>query len=172
MMIPLPTFLSGREGSLALQPAFAHDRPFLFAVYASSREEMADVAERHPDSRRALLEHEFDARERGYPVHFPGMRRFIVRRGPDRLGRMYLQSAPAFLFLVDLVLLPGWRGLGHGTALLRGLAAHAAETGRPVRLHVEKSNQRAAALYARLGFQVIGEETQHWLMERATHHGE
>jgi ribosomal protein S18 acetylase RimI-like enzyme len=36
-----------------------------------------------------------------------------------------------------------------------------------VRLHVAKRNNRAAALYERLGFRVIEELTQHRLMEYA-----
>ena len=36
-----------------------------------------------------------------------------------------------------------------------------------MRLHVEKRNTRAAALYERLGFRVIEELAQHRLMEHA-----
>ena len=71
------------------------------------------------------------------------------------------------VFIVDLVLLPAHRGSGHGTALLVELIAWSHLRGLPVRLHVEKRNTRAAALYERLGFRVIEELAQHRLMEHA-----
>lgn len=157
-----------RLGPFALHPPRGEaDRQLLLAAYASSREDDAELALRHPDSKRAVIEHEFDSRQLGYPVDFPGVEYFLLRLDDAPAGRLYLQSAPTFVFVVDLVLLPPWRGQGRGTALLRDLIAHAHAAGRVVRLHVAKNNPRAAALYRRLGFQTIGELTHHFLLELA-----
>jgi len=140
-------------------------RTLLFDAYVSSRDGDADLALRHPDSRRALLEHEFESRQRGYPVDFPGVGFFLLSLEGAPAGRAYLQSSADMVFIVDLVLLAPWRGRGRGSAFLHDLIAHAHTTGRPVRLHVAKNNPRAAALYKRLGFQPIEELSRHWLLE-------
>jgi ribosomal protein S18 acetylase RimI-like enzyme len=59
--------------------------------------------------------------------------------------------APGEIRVVDLALLPPWRGRGIGGRLLRELLAEAAAAGLPVRVHVERTNP-ALRLYARLGF--------------------
>jgi ribosomal protein S18 acetylase RimI-like enzyme len=58
------------------------------------------------------------------------------------------------------------RGRGIGTAALRMLLGEAARAGKPVRLHVERTNP-ARHLYERLGFRWIADEGIHWLMEWA-----
>lgn len=157
-----------RLGPFTLHPPRgAEDRLLLLAAYASSREDDTELALRHPDSRRAVIEHEFDSRQLCYPVDFPGVEYFLLRLDAAPAGRLYLQSAPTFVFVVDLVLLPPWRGHGRGTALLRELIDTSHAAGRVVRLHVAKNNPRADALYRRLGFQTVGELTNHFLLQLA-----
>ncbi len=56
-------------------------------------------------------------------------------------------------YLDDLVVLPEFRGLGHGRALLQRAEAYATRWGRSVlRLSVKSGNQNARAFYARAGF--------------------
>jgi ribosomal protein S18 acetylase RimI-like enzyme len=143
------------------------EEDWLFRIYASSREFDADVTSRHLDSQRTLLEHEFNSRQRSYPIDFPGVVFFLLHLHTSPVGRLYVQITPRVVFIVDLVLLPTHRGSGHGTALLADLTAWAHRRGLPVRLHVARHNTRAAALYERLGFRVIEELTQHRLMDYA-----
>jgi ribosomal protein S18 acetylase RimI-like enzyme len=155
-----------RLGPFSLhRPAGDADRTLLFAAYASSRDNAPDLRDRHPDSQRAVLEHEFESRQLGYPIDFPGVEFFLLRLGGEPAGRIYLQLTPTLVFVVDLVLLPFCRGRGHGTALLRDLIDHAHGSGRSVRLHVAKNNPRAAALYQRLGFRPVAELDHHHLLE-------
>jgi ribosomal protein S18 acetylase RimI-like enzyme len=157
-----------RLGPFTLHPAdTTRDRVPLLDAYASSRQGDPDLASRHPESRQAVIEHEFESRQLCYPVDFPGVQFFLLTHGAAPAGRLYLQDAPARVFLVDLVLLPAFRGQGHGTALLQDLIRFAHASRRPLRLHVAKNNPRASALYARLGFQPIGELSQHRLLELA-----
>jgi GNAT superfamily N-acetyltransferase len=164
---PSPPVIPDRLGPFQLEQA--HEDPghriLLFDAYVSSRDGDAELALRHPESRRALLEHEFESRQRGYPVDFPGVRFFLLSLDGAPAGRAYLQSASDVVFVVDLVLLAPWRDRGRGSAFLHDLIAHAHATGRPVRLHVAKNNPRAAALYDRFGFRPIEELSRHWLLE-------
>ena len=163
-----PDLLPAMLGPFSVLPAQGIEADdWFFRIYASSREQDEDVTRRHLDSQRTLLEHEFNSRQRSYPIDFPGVGFFLLYLHTFPAGRLYVQIAPRVVFIVDLVLLPAHRGSGHGTALLVELIAWAHLRGLPVRLHVEKRNTRAAALYERLGFRVIEELAQHRLMEHA-----
>jgi ribosomal protein S18 acetylase RimI-like enzyme len=154
-------------GPFTLIPADAtRDRPQLLDAYASCRQDDPELTSRHPDSRQAVIEHEFESRQLCYPVDFPGVELFLLTLGTAPAGRIFLQANADHLFLVDLVLLPAFRGQGHGTALLQDLIRFAHASRRPLRLHVAKNNPRAAALYQRLGFRPRAELAQHWLLER------
>jgi GNAT superfamily N-acetyltransferase len=68
------------------------------------------------------------------------------------------------ILIVDIALLPEFRGVGIGGALFRDLLAEAAETGRQVTIHVDKFNP-ALRLYQRLGFQIVQDAGADWRME-------
>jgi ribosomal protein S18 acetylase RimI-like enzyme len=156
-----------RLGPFALRVASESpdDQDRLRDAYASSREHDPDLAQRHPESRREILEQEFSSRQHAYRIDFPGVVYYLLEWDGAPAGRLYLQLASTVVFVVDLVLFPPWRGRGHGTALLQELIDSAHASGRPVRLHVAKTNHRAAALYQRLGFQAIDELPRHWLLD-------
>jgi ribosomal protein S18 acetylase RimI-like enzyme len=67
-------------------------------------------------------------------------------------GRLYVHRGGSEIRVVDIALLPEFRGAGVGTRLMRGLQAEATESGRRLTLHVDASNVGARRLYERLGF--------------------
>ena len=69
--------------------------------------------------------------------------------------------------LADIALMPEYRNAGIGTSLIRELLSEGAAAGKPVRLHVARTN-RAQKLYSRLGFAKIGDTGTHFLMEWVT----
>jgi ribosomal protein S18 acetylase RimI-like enzyme len=153
--------------ALTLRPVAAHEDALLFEIFASARNDADDptACEDRSDDRRLRLEHEFASRQRGYRTDFPGVEYLIITAADEPIGRIYLQRTNRHIFVVDIVLLEQWRGLGIGSSLLRSLIAEAGAGERTVRLHVEKSNARAFRLYARLGFTIIGDARTHHLME-------
>lgn len=61
------------------------------------------------------------------------------------------------LHLLNVTVTPAWHGHGHGRALLDAVAARGRALGlATLWLEVRTSNQRARALYSRLGFAEIG----------------
>jgi ribosomal protein S18 acetylase RimI-like enzyme len=66
--------------------------------------------------------------------------------------------------VVDITLLPEFRGRGIGTRLIRDLMDEGARTGSRVTLYVEAFNP-AYRLYTRLGFQRIDEYGAYELLE-------
>ncbi|HTD51708.1 MAG TPA: GNAT family N-acetyltransferase, partial [Thermoanaerobaculia bacterium] len=76
-----------------------------------------------------------------------------------------LHRKPKEIRLVDIALLPAFRGKGVGTRLLAELIAEAKGRGVPLTIHVELFNP-ARRLYDRLGFTPVEEHGVHVLMER------
>jgi ribosomal protein S18 acetylase RimI-like enzyme len=149
---------------LSLRPAEPADEAFLRALYAGVRAgELAAVAWSAQDQ-QAFLAMQFDARERHYAAEFPEADDRIVEFGGERAGRLAVNRDPGGILIVDLALLPAYRGQGVGTALIRLLLDEGLLTSKSVRLHVELSNP-ARRLYERLGFRTIAESPPYLLME-------
>ncbi len=68
------------------------------------------------------------------------------------------------VYVVEIMILPKLRGQGIGTAVVLQLMTTAGESGKPVRLNVNVTNQAAIRFYSRLGFRRIGgDEVQDWM---------
>jgi ribosomal protein S18 acetylase RimI-like enzyme len=138
---------------LALRPVASADRTHLLAVYAASRAEELDQVVWPDGAREAFVESQFDLQDAEYRRANPEGSFDVVEVDGHPAGRLYVDRRPGDLRVVDLALLPAYRGRGVGTALLRDLQRQAEAEGRIVSIHVERTN-RAADLYARLGFEV------------------
>jgi isopentenyl-diphosphate delta-isomerase len=90
----------------------------------------------------------------------PGSTTYVLRRGDERVGRLRLVRTEEQTELAGIQLRPDAQGRGLGTALVRSLQ----EEGRPVTLGVERDNPRARALYARLGFALVGQDDRDHLL--------
>ncbi len=139
-----------------LRPETADDEAFLYAVYASTRQEELDAVGWDEARRQAFLRMQFDAQRRGYRDMFPEGSFLIILCGNDRAGRMVVNRTAHEIRLVDIALLPAFQNQGVGARLVGDLIAEAKQTGRPLRVSVFKPS-RAAAFYQRLGFVKSGE---------------
>jgi len=140
------------------------DREFLCRLYASTRqEELAPVPWSEPE-KEAFLRLQFDAQDRHYQEHFPAAAFQIIELDAQPIGRLYVDRRADEIRLIDIALLPEFRGAGIGTALLMELIDEAAAAGKPLRIHVERFNP-ALRLYQRLGFRPLEEHGVYLLME-------
>lgn len=80
-------------------------------------------------------------------------------------GRLWVDRSGEVTHVLDITLLPAYRRLGLGTALLRELIDEAEAAGRVLSVHVEQFNP-ARTLYERLGFVAVTTHGVHVLMER------
>ncbi len=141
------------------RPVTASDDAFLFELYASTRaEEMAawgwSAAQQEPFLRMQWL-----AQKRGYEARYPSEGHCILEHDGRPVGRLWVVRGEHELLLVDVTLLPVYRGTGLGTSVLRALQEEAAAAGKPLRLHVMRNNP-ALRLYTRLGFMPVAEAGQ------------
>jgi ribosomal protein S18 acetylase RimI-like enzyme len=146
------------------RPAHDGDRPFLQQVYASSREREMEQVPWDEARKAAFLRQQFAAQARSYQQQFPGAEDTVLEHEGQPIGRVQLVRLPDGLLLLDLAVLPAWRGRGLGTAVVRDLMAAAAADGTALRVHVEDGNP-VRRLYGRLGFRAIERHGIHELLQ-------
>jgi ribosomal protein S18 acetylase RimI-like enzyme len=127
------------------------DLQFLRALYASTREGELQPVPWTDAVKASFLASQFALQYDHYAKHYPGARYEIVEHAGQRIGRLYWARLGTDLRIMDIALVPGWRGRGFGSQLLRALFQLADAEGRSVSIHVERNNP-ALALYRRLGF--------------------
>lgn len=149
---------------LTLRPITEADRPFLARLYASTRaDELAAVDWPQAEKDRFLAE-QFRAQHAHYTAHYPEAAFDLLEKDGAAVGRLYLAWWARELRVIDIALLPEWRGRGLGSALMRGLIEAAAAAGKAVTIHVEKFNP-ALGLYRRLGFREVEDKGVYLLLE-------
>jgi ribosomal protein S18 acetylase RimI-like enzyme len=142
--------------TVTLRPATDTDRELLLAVYGSTRAEELDQVEWAPGRREWFLRMQFDAQDSEYRKHNPRGSFDVIEVDGRAAGRLYVDRRPGDLRIVDIALLPEFRGRGVGARLISDLQRQARQEGRIVSIHVEVTN-RAERLYERLGFAVAEE---------------
>jgi ribosomal protein S18 acetylase RimI-like enzyme len=118
-----------------------------------------------PEQVEAFLRSQFELQHREYRRNYADASfEVLVVDGADA-GRLYVRRTDDEVHLIDIALLPEFRGRGIGTALLRELMDEAAAAGKVINIYVEQENP-AQSLYRRLGFEPVAESGVYLLMER------
>jgi ribosomal protein S18 acetylase RimI-like enzyme len=151
--------------SIALRPAVALDMEFLLGVYASTRAEELAPVPWSDEQRDAFLRMQFRAQDQWWRAQRPAASFDVIEVDGEPAGRLYVDRGEHEIRVVDIALLPGFRGRGIATRLLREILDEGERAGIPVTIHVEQGN-RARALYDRLGFEEISHTGVYALMER------
>jgi ribosomal protein S18 acetylase RimI-like enzyme len=150
--------------TLALRVATDADLPFLQQVYESVRTDELAPLPWSAEQKRAFLEMQHQAQHQHYTSHYPGAQFNLVLLAGEPIGRLYVHRVAHELRLMDIALLPAWRGRGIGQKLLQALLAEAEAAALPLVLYVEQFNP-AYAWYGRLGFREVGEHGVYKRME-------
>ncbi len=148
----------------ALRPETDADLPFLFQLYASTRwDELAPLTDWSEAQKIGFLESQFTAQRDHYLNYYANSSFDIIEQQGVPAGRLYVDRQERTLLIVDIALLPQWRGRGIGTALIEALFAEARGIAKDVSISVEKFNP-AQRLYRRLGFREYAEDDVYWFM--------
>jgi GNAT superfamily N-acetyltransferase len=150
---------------VTLREAEDSDREFLYQVYASTRREEMAVASWPPETLDAFLRDQFRLQDIHYRKFYPQARFQVVLVDDEPAGRLYVQALAESMRLLDIALLPAFRGKGIGDSLLRGLLAVADARALPMSLNVEFNNP-IRAYYKRLGFKESPVDGVYLFMER------
>ncbi len=148
----------------ALRSITPEDFEFLLGVYASTREEELAQVAWGAGQKDAFLRMQFEAQSQYYREHYKNADLSVILVGQEPAGRLYLHRRRTEIRLMDIALLPGFRGRGVGTAILNALFGEAEREGKRVTIHVESFNP-AMRLYERLGFERLEERGVYWFLE-------
>ena len=153
----------GTRTSLSLRPITPEDEEFLARVYASSRAEELAITDWNDEQKADFCRRQFDAQSAYYAANYPEASFQIIERDGVPIGRLYAARWEKEIRIVDITLLPKFRGTGIGTKLLRDLQDDARAAGKSLTIHVERFN-RALGLYQRLGFDQVEDKGVYLLM--------
>jgi len=152
------------SAAVTFRRATSDDDPFLLSLYASTREEELALTDWDDAQKAAFVRSQFEAQSRHYAEHYAGASFDVVLVGGVRAGRLYVARWEREIRIVDVALIPAFRGGGIGTSLIGAVLAEGEASSKPVSIHVERFN-RAMQLYERLGFVPVGEHGVYLLME-------
>lgn len=149
---------------ITFRPITDRDQPLLRRIYASTRAaEMAAVPWTEPE-KMAFVSAQFEAQHKYYREVFPNAEFSILEKNGEPIGRLYLDRRADEHRLIDIALLPEFRGKGLGSELMKRVLDEARGAAKLVRIHVEHNNP-AMRLYLRLGFEKIEDQGVYYLME-------
>lgn len=141
------------------------DHDFLLSLYAATRTAELSAAGWSRARARAFIRMQFEAQTRHYDAFFPRASRSLIAVDGEPAGRLTVERSRAEIRIVEIALLPEFRGAGVGSLLVGHLLEEADATGLPVRCHVAHGNG-ARAFWESLGLAAQGSDGIHVAMER------
>jgi ribosomal protein S18 acetylase RimI-like enzyme len=137
--------------AITLRPVRPENASFLFSIYASTRVEELARTPWNAEQRQAFLKMQFAAQQLHYQSYYPDAVHTLVLLDGQPIGRSYLAREDLEIRILDLTLLPEYRGAGIGARLVQDLMAEAALAGKSLAIYVESFNP-SLRLFERLGF--------------------
>ena len=145
--------------NITLRDIQESDLSILCKIYGSTRtEELENGTDWSDEQKNIFIEHQFSAQHEYYQKNYLGAKFYIIEKENTTVGRLYID----FFFeqkgvrIIDITLLPQWRGKNIGSSILKEIIQKAALANRNITIHVESFNP-AMELYKRLGFTKISE---------------
>lgn len=136
-----------------LRDATAADEAWQLAIYASTRADEMALTGWPAAQCEAFVAMQHRAQQQHYAQHFPRSRCQLILVNGQVAGRLWVDERPGALHVLDITLLPAWRGRCLGARYLRQLQREAGA--RVLGIEVEIHNP-ARRLYERLGFVTEG----------------
>ena len=150
---------------IKLRPVEEKDTAFIEAVYRTTREVELNFTNWSEHQKNAFISMQSTAQLAEYKTKFPGARFQVIIYNKKNAGRFFTGENETEIRLLDITLLPQFRGKGIGTDLLQQLKERSNNIQKKISLHVEATNP-ILKLYQRLGFIYIKNNGRHYYMER------
>jgi ribosomal protein S18 acetylase RimI-like enzyme len=147
--------------AVTTRPMVDDDAMLLFELYASSRADELSRSGWATPQQRAFFRMQAQNQEQYFQRHYDHLDRRTVCIDGFSAGRLLVDRPVHALTIVDLALLPGYRGRGVGSLLLRAILDEAGEKGVPVSMVVPKGHPTVASC-ERLGFRATGDLGDRW----------
>jgi len=149
---------------ISFRPEQPEDEQFLCWLYATTRTEEMALTGWPVEQQQAFLRQQFQFQTLHYHRYYNGATFEIILQDERPIGRIYIHRGADDIRLMDIALLPEYRGAGIGTWVMGNLLDESARSQKPVTLHVEPYNP-AVRLYQRLGFHIVEQRGVNLFME-------
>jgi ribosomal protein S18 acetylase RimI-like enzyme len=150
---------------IELRPEEKKDDVFIEALYRSTREAELNFTDWTEEQKKTFVMMQSMAQLAEYKIKYPGAAfRVIIYKKKD-VGRFYTWENENEVRLIDITLVPQFRGKGIGSFLLHELIKKSAKDQKKITLHVDPVNP-ALQLYLRSGFVHIKNNGRYYYMER------
>ena len=150
---------------IQLRPVEKKDDSFIETVYRSTREDELNLTNWNEQQKNVFSIMQSMAQLAEYKTKFHGAACQVIIYNNQDAGRFYTWENDNEIRLIDITLLPQFRGKGIGTSLLQELIKKSNKVQKKISLHVDPVNP-ALQLYRRLGFIHIKNNGRHYYMER------
>ena len=158
-----------RSQRIELRPVvMPDDEDFLQRLYFSTRDDL-NLLPLEEKQKHAVIQMQYSAQKQQYSVQHPNADHDLILLDGVPVGRVFVDRGPNKIYLVDISLLPGHRGLSVGTTVLGDLVTEAEKAGAALGLHVFKTNP-AARLYFRMGLTVTADDGLYYEMQKIPRH--
>lgn len=153
------------RGDVSARPErLPEDGEFLLSLYASTRRPELTGLGWSAAQEDAFIGMQFDAQGRHYRGSFPDARYSVICVGGERAGRLIVNRSRDEIRIVEVALLPQFRGVGVGGGLVRSLIDEADAGRLPLRCRVLRGND-ARRFWERAGFVAQDDGATHVAME-------
>ncbi len=146
--------------SITTRPLLPAEEAFAYQVYAGTRADELALVPWTEEQKEDFVRMQFELRHQQYRAEYPDALTEMILRNNIPAGTMITLKTADSILLVDIALLPQFRGAGIGATILRNLQ----KENRKISLHVLKENP-ARHLYVRLGFITTDEDSMYLCME-------
>lgn len=158
--------MSANTENISLVPVTEDDAELIEEIYYFTRNEEFAMLGWNDDQLKPFLKMQCDFQNKSYRMHFPNAEFSLVLLDDEKIGRMIVDRNENEIRLVDIAVLPQFRGKGIGSKLIEKLYSEAKEKSLPLSLQVEKNNNNAFRLYKKQGFEIVDESEIYFAMEK------
>ncbi len=151
---------------ITLETVTEKDAEFLKKVYFSTRKDEFTMLGWNDAQLEMFLKMQFDAQHQSYAMQFPKAENLVIKLKEIAVGRLIVDRVESEIRLVDIALLPEFRGQGIGGQLIGDLILEAENKQLPLTLTVEKTNSGAFRLYQKLGFEIVADDAIYIAMKK------
>jgi ribosomal protein S18 acetylase RimI-like enzyme len=150
-----------KQLAVTTRPMVEDDAMLLFELYASARADELSRSGWATPQQRSFFRMQAQNQEAYFQRHYDHLDRRTVCINGFSAGRLLVDRPSHAITIVDLALLPAFRGRGVGALLIRCLLEEAAELDVPVHVDLPKGSP-AIAICERLGFRLAKDLGDRW----------
>jgi len=150
---------------IQLRPVEEKDTAFIEAVYRTTREAELNLTNWSEHQKNAFISMQAAAQHAEYKAKFPNVKFQVIIYNKKSAGRFYTAENENEIRLMEMTILPEFRGKGIAKELLQQSIERSNKIQKKLSCHVEASNP-ILKFYQRLGFVHLKNNGRYFYMER------